>query len=325
VPYGENKCIFVDLFTGIIKAVDIERYYQKQGSYWVVRNTSFTAQPCKRSEIPLSWFASFPTEELLGLFYRDIHIMPVQGLQAIMYKKIGYAYDELGNPELSRYYYKKALTIDPEYVTPCLGLAFQSLIDAHYSEALREFEAAIALNPREASAYMGSGVAHSALGNVPESIENYAQGVALSNAMISYIEHLDDQTKQMIMQRAQQLRAESDYDGGRMADGSWLMAYGAGVPFVIARRAKPDEAIQLVDGTLDCFAPSGLAMTNDAATFIAIAKTLRLSAMSHNDGGGVSVLSFGCEVSSRGVVALRTESNRAIKGRAGARPHKAVS
>lgn len=111
--------------------------------------------------------------------------MKITGNNATCPEKLsGYDYDVLietadyhaymGNYNLARTYYYKAILLEPYRAEPYLGLGTVALENKSFTQAERAFEAACQLDSKHSKAYCGLGIVYQRMGELEKSFEMYS-------------------------------------------------------------------------------------------------------------------------------------------------------
>jgi len=207
VQRGEAH-IFVDLFTGIIKAVNINDFYHLSGKYlalnWPLEPQAFFRlkdDTCRKRRQA----HTLADAELFQLYYANIYISDVEGLNAVMYKKAARTYDNLKDRDASMRHYLKAIELNPDYAVAYVGAGFNYLEKGEYNYALEYFSAARDLNPSDYGCYLGLGLAQYYLGNKPETVDNFVKAVLLNPYNLRVIDIIGEEGKAAILARVERI------------------------------------------------------------------------------------------------------------------------
>ncbi|MFA5100603.1 MAG: triose-phosphate isomerase, partial [Candidatus Omnitrophota bacterium] len=200
IPYSNGTHMFVDLFTGVIKAVDIPAFYAQKGKYLVLAKRLSIR---RHFELKLSEFdvRSLRDEELLQLFYSYLRMGDARCLMVVMYKKVAHIYDQLGQKQAAYRYYKKSLDLDPDYIVAHIGLAFLCLERMDIRCAVQRFAAAQKLNPCEYGAYLGLGLAYRLQRKRGKAVDNFARAVAIAPSHLDMISTMDSGLQDAVLLR----------------------------------------------------------------------------------------------------------------------------
>ncbi|MDD5775839.1 MAG: hypothetical protein PHS64_07855, partial [Candidatus Omnitrophica bacterium] len=200
IPYSNGTHLFVDLFTGVIKAVDIPSFYARKGKYLVLAKRLSIR---RHFELKLSEFdvRSLRDEELLQMFYSYIRIGDATCLMVVMNKKVAHIYDQLGEKQTAYRYYKKSLDLDPDYIVAHIGLAFLCLERMDIRCAVQRFAAAQKLNPCEYGAYLGLGLAYRFQRKRGKAVDNFARAIAIAPSHLDMISTMDQGLQDAVLLR----------------------------------------------------------------------------------------------------------------------------
>ena len=98
---------------------------------------------------------------------------------AIAHNNRGFAYDQLGMPDRAIREYGAAVRVDPDFAVAYnnRGYAYNDI--GLYSQAIADFSEAILLKPDYADAFNNRGIARAQLGDLPAAVEDYTKAIAL--------------------------------------------------------------------------------------------------------------------------------------------------
>jgi tetratricopeptide (TPR) repeat protein len=203
------------------------------------------------------------------LFLRTLEVEPDNPFALV---KLGGIRDAAMEFESAEAYYRAAVTRLPRMTEAQLGLATTLNRSGRASEAIREYERAIELDPTSATAYTNHGLLLSMRGQTRKGIQSLERAyqlspesaVVLRNLGLAYHSTGDLDRAEGFLQSA--------FDAGPDAMGS--NALGS----LLNQRGRPRQALTVIDAALQCF-PDNPELHNAAAQACAsLGETVRLRA-----------------------------------------------
>src|SRR5262249_19109958 len=91
----------------------------------------------------------------------------------LAYNNLGYFLSQRGHPEQAKEYYRKSLSINPQYQDALNNLGFALAGEKRYAEAIPYYEAALRVSPNHPEIHNNLGNALSEIGRVNEAMEQY--------------------------------------------------------------------------------------------------------------------------------------------------------
>ncbi|MGH9631406.1 MAG: tetratricopeptide repeat protein, partial [Bryobacteraceae bacterium] len=113
--------------------------------------------------------------------YRDAIELYKQGIStnAVLSNKIGIAYHQLGQLDLARKSYEKAIKFDPKYPEAINNLGTVFYAARKYGKAVKQYNKALKLSPNSASIYSNLGTAHFARKKYKRAMEAYDKALSI--------------------------------------------------------------------------------------------------------------------------------------------------
>ncbi|MCM8779936.1 MAG: ROK family protein, partial [Candidatus Omnitrophica bacterium] len=157
-PLSKKQAVFIDFANNLFMALDLERYYRKEGANFVLK---LGAEPTKNEAI----------NPFLSKTYANIHIGNGRGLSpSVYYNSALILHKYLNQHEKAIRLLKKAVKFDPAYASAYSALADVYLDLGEYAQASGLYKKAIGLDPGSAQYQYNLGVAYMHLAEYAESI-----------------------------------------------------------------------------------------------------------------------------------------------------------
>lgn len=101
------------------------------------------------------------------------------------YGRIGYCYQQMGDPELALRFYDQAVSNHPT-ATAYLWRGFAHISLNHFYEALTDLTRSVQMDPTLARAYMGLGVAYAEINDFDSALANFNRAIAMEATAQAY-------------------------------------------------------------------------------------------------------------------------------------------
>ena len=101
------------------------------------------------------------------------------GSKAVLWNKLGIAYQQQGNYNVARKAYKQSGKLQENYAEPWNNLGTTYFAQNKYRSSIKYYMHAIALNPSSASFHMNLGASYTHMKRFPEAVDQYRQALIL--------------------------------------------------------------------------------------------------------------------------------------------------
>jgi spermidine synthase len=176
--------------------------------------------------------SSFRTEEFPKM--KNFNEQRVTNRASFWYH-LGIAYDFRNIPKEARRHYEKAISVDPNFAPPYIGLALNLYKDGKVPDAVKKLKKAIEIDPAGAEAYYNLAQIYHSQGAKEEAISNYRSAIRLSPRPWRYQQRLGE----LLMEYEDYSQAIREYEAA--------LKGGVDKPEILYEMAKAYKALDMRD------------------------------------------------------------------------------